>query len=47
MCDNPADRVERFKTRADLPEVGSSIIAYYVVDEDEFYYYTSSAGWWH
>jgi hypothetical protein len=41
----PSDRVEYFDTRADLPEVGCTIIAYYAVDEDEFYYYTPSAGW--
>ena len=44
MC-IPSDRVEYFDTRADLPEVGCTIITYYAVDEDEFYYYTPSAGW--
>lgn len=34
---NPADRVEHVATYDDLPDEGSSILAYFVDDEDTFY----------
>lgn len=39
MSDNPADRVERVATFADLPAKGDSVTAYYVEELDEFYYW--------